>query len=106
MYSRRISLKYLYPDCSFSISILADLNFTLLCSSEFGWFIFLFPILYIHVENTAGIISKTGIVISWTHLPFELAFLRTFLFIIISKNQFLKAHSFNKVISFPPPRYI
>ena len=87
--------------------MLADLNFTLLCSSEFRRFIFvLFPIVYIHVEHTAGIISESGTEISWTHLPFELAFLRTFLFIIIRRNQFLEAHFFNKIISFFPSVYI
>ena len=73
----------------------ADLNFTLLCSSLNldGLFLF-FLFFYKHLKNTSGIISENGILISWTHLPFELAFLRTFLFITTSKNQFLEANFF------------
>lgn len=72
--------------------MLVDLNFTLLCSSEFRCPIFP-PLLYKYLENTAGIISESGIVISWTHLLFELAFLRMFLF-ISSKNQLFEADFF------------
>lgn len=60
LYSRSISLNYLCPDCSFPISMLADLNFTLLCSYEFRWSIFSpFLILYKHLENTVEIISES-----------------------------------------------
>jgi hypothetical protein len=62
--------------------------------------LFFLSLLYKDLENIAEIISESSIVISWTHLPFELASLRTFLFIIISKNQFLKLISLIKYFPF------
>lgn len=40
--------------------MLADLNFTVLCSYEFEWFIYiLFLIQYKHLESTAEMISES-----------------------------------------------